>query len=177
MAAVVRFDYYGASASEPAGVTAESGWKFNRADTQSGTDPIPIPTATGQNFSWHKNFALNVTTQFASNISNFTIKAASSYDVIGPPDLRGLRLNFKSNSSYVQSALVAATAGNDDTPSGYTGLVTTSPQQWYAGPVSANSTGRKGDFLVMCLGVGYDYTQGGNSNFTLPNMTAAYDEA
>lgn len=176
MAATVYFYYYGPGGTAGTGSSAEAGWKFNREDTQSGTTPIPIPTATGQNFSWHKNFGFRVDTGFASNISNFTIKAAQTYNTNAALNLTGLRLWFKSNSSYVQSAVVGATAGNGDTPSGYT-AVTTSPQQWYAGPISASTTGQKGDFLVLALGVGYDYVQGGASNFALPNMTAAYDEA
>lgn len=182
MAATVTFYYYGASASEPAGASAEGGWKFNREDTQSGTTPIPIPTATGQNFSWHKNFAFNVSGT-GTNLSNFTIKAASAYNVTGPPNLVGLRLWWAAKSTYTQSTsahLTDSASSNSTAPTNDMSVtfaaVTTTAQQWYAGPIAAGA-GRKGDFLYLALGVGYDYVQGGNSNFTLPNMTAAYDEA
>lgn len=179
MVATVNFYYYGASASEPAGANAETGWKFNREDTQSGTSPIPIPTATGQNFSWHKNFAMNVSGT-GTNLSNFTIKCASAYNA---GSYVGLRLWWAAKSTYTQSTsahLTDSASSNSTAPTNDLSVtfaaVTTSPQQWYAGPIAAGA-GRKGDFLYLALGVGYDYVQGGNSNFGLPNMTAAYDEA
>ncbi len=172
MAATIEFDYFGASATEPAGVSAEAGWKMNREDTQSGTTPIPIPTALGQNFSWYKQFALKVTVAGGS-LSNFTIKMNSA-------PTAGCREWWKSAATYVQASGANKPAddatANGNAPTGYTAVSQTA-QQWYAGPISGGTTGRKGDFLLIALGIGYDYTGGGNSNLALPNMTATYDEA
>src|SRR5687767_14388984 len=81
MAAVIRASYYGGNASEPAGASAEGGIKWNREDSQSGAStPIPVPTATGTNYSWIKNLALEVTTVAnpATAITNRNIKLASA---------------------------------------------------------------------------------------------------
>src|SRR5688572_13479213 len=98
MAATVRVDYYGASASEPAGSTAESGITFNLEDTKTGTTaPVQIPTATGTNFSWLKQIALNVTASDSTTLSNRRIKMNSS-------PTTGLAIHFLQSGTYVQAA-------------------------------------------------------------------------
>src|SRR3954464_15517345 len=94
MAATVRASYFGGAGSEPAGVNAETGAKLNRDDTLTGTTPIPIPTATGTNYSWFKNLALEVTTLAATAISNRKLSLS------GAPSA-GLTLHFKA-AAYTQ---------------------------------------------------------------------------
>lgn len=173
MAATLEFDYYGASSTEPTGANAESGFKFAREDTQSGSATnIPIPTATGQNFSWYKLFALKVTA-IGGTLTNFTAK-------LNTAPTTGFRLWFKSLASYTQptgaNKPVDDGTANGAAPSGYTAL-STSIQQWYAGPISGGTTGRKGDFLALVLGVGFDYAGSGGINAGLPNITISYDES
>lgn len=119
--------------------------------------------------------AFKVTGAFASNLSNFTIKRTSGSEPTGIYEyFKGV-----AQASYVQAATgnqVADGGTNGAVPATYTAM-TTSAQQWYAGPVSANSTGLKGDMVYLLLGVGYDYVGGGNSNLSLTGLTAAYDEA
>lgn len=150
--AVVDLNYYGESTSEPAGATVSGGWRYSRDDSQTGSNAVPIPALTGQNFSWYKQFAIT-TTDTGFTLSNFTIKNTSD-----PPD--GIHIYFKAASSYVQpsgSNKPDDIAGShSSSPAGYT-LLTTTPQQWYAGPITINSTGRQGDFLLLVLGVGNDY--------------------
>lgn len=172
-AATVEFDYFGGNASEPAGVSAESGWRFTLADAQNSTTaPVAIPGSTGQNFSWYFLFAFKVTGA-GGTLSNFCIKLNSALTT-------GIRVYFKALAAYAQPTGANKPAddgaSNSTAPSGYTAM-TTSAQQWYAGPVSAGTTGRKGDFCQMCAGVGYDYVGGGNGNLAIPNMTAYYDES
>jgi hypothetical protein len=126
-AAVTRLDIYtGASpiltGASYAGVTAEGGIKMNREDTLTGTTPIPIPTATGTNYSWIKNLALDVTTTGTTNISNRRI-------YFGSAPSTGLFGFYKSvaTGSYAQAAsgnLPAASGSNGATPAGYTALAT-----------------------------------------------------
>lgn len=172
MAATVRVDYYGASASEPAGVTAETGLTFNREDTRIGTtNPVPIPSVTGTAFSWIKQIALNVTSADATTLSNRRIKANSS-------PTTGLGLHFLGNATYVQPSSgnkPADSGSNGATPAGYTAM-TTSYQAWDTGADSAGSTGRNGDFARLIGAVANNFAGGGGSS-AMPNIGIAYDEA
>ena len=84
MASTVRIGYWNGAAptftgASDSGVTAEAGFKFNREDTLSGTSgTIPIPTATGTNYSWIKNLGLEVTATAPTNISSRQVAAAAS---------------------------------------------------------------------------------------------------
>lgn len=171
MAATVRCSYYGASATEPAGVTAETGIKLARADAQTSTTPTPIPTATGTNFSWYMLLALEVTVAGATAITNRNIKAASAFTT-------GLEVCFKDQATYTQpsGANKPADAGtNGNVPTGYTG-VTTSNQLWDNTSHSTGSTGRNGDFCQIAGGVDNTFT-GGGGNAALPDLDFTYDEA
>ncbi|GEM_PF-7060248 len=172
MAATVRASYYGASATEPAGVTAETGIKMNREDTQSGTTAIPVPTTTGTNYSWIKQIALEVTATAATNISNRKISQAST-------PATGLAYFFKAAASYTQASsanMPAASGSNGATPTGYTAMSGTG-QVFDSTSVSAGSTGRNGGFCVLVLGVDNTYTGGAGSAIALPNLLLQYDEA
>lgn len=172
MAATVRADYYGASASEPAGVTAETGIKLARADAETSTTPTPIPTSTGTNYSWYMLLSLDVTGTGATAITNRRIAAASSFAT-------GILVFFKDQSTYTQP-----TSGNKPTDSGSAGPatpstytnVTTSNQLWDNGSVSTGSTGRNGHFVQIAGGVDNSYA-GGGGNASLPNLNLVYDEA
>lgn len=173
MPATVRADWYGGAGSEPAGSTAETGITFTREDSKAGTtNPVPIPTATGTNYSWLKNLALNVTTGAATTISNRTVKLASAIT-------SGLLIAFKGTSTYAQPAV-----GNKPADSGSAGpavpatftAVTTTAQAYHATGVSASSTGRNGDFCQLVFGVDNSYAGGGGSA-SLPNLQLGYDEA
>ena len=153
---------------------AETGAKFNREDTLTGTTPVPIPTTTGTNYSWIKNFALVVTGTSTTNISNRRIAMASSAPT-------GINLFFKAVAvaSYAQAAvgtMPAASGSNGATPAGYT-LMTTSNIAWdSADPVSTSSTGPNGPLVVCVLGVDNTYTGGAGSAISLPTLNFVYDE-
>lgn len=178
MPVTMQAQYFGASATEPAGANAETGIKFNREDTQSGTTPIPIPTtASGTNYSWRKNLALSVTATAATTISNRRLYLASA-------PATGLELFFKAASTYTQAssgdkpADDATTNGVD--PAGYTAITATTlagAHVWHATGVSGGSSGRNGDFLVALLGVSANFAGGAGSATSLPSISAAYDES
>ena len=181
-AAVTRLDYYnGASpvftGGSFAGVTAESGFKFNREDTLSGTTPIPIPTATGTNYSWIKNLALDVTTAGTTAITNRRIYAGSAPST-------GLTLWYKAvaTGSYAQAAsgnLPAAGGTNGATPSGYTAMANSvgGASAYDASSVSTATQGVNGGLAVCVAGVDFSFAGGPGNATALPSISITYDEA
>lgn len=178
MGSTVRISYYGASATEPAGVNAEAGFTFGLADSlDSHTSPVTIPSGapsgTGTAFAWQKNFALEITATAATAITNRQVKMASS-------PATGLFLAWKDNPTYTQPA-----SGNKPTdsgsnganpPTGYTAM-TTSFAQYDNTSHSAGSTGRNGDFCTVVAAVDGTYAGGAGSATALPNLVISYDEA
>lgn len=179
-AATVRASWYGGAASEPAGVTAETGVTLNRSDTESGTTPIPIPTVTGSNYSWVQQLALEVTgaASPSTTLSNATIKLSGALAT-------GLALFFAGNATYLNQTggtqapadVGTENAGAPTTPASYT-AVTTTAQQWDAMGTASNggSTGRKSMFVRHVLGVASGYA-GSPGSTSLGNSVLSYDEA
>lgn len=152
----------------------ETGVTMNLADSATSTTPISIPTATGTNFSWIKNFALAVTGTGTTNMTNRTIKMGSSPST-------GLALWWKdvAQASYAQAASgnrPASSGSNGATPAGYTSM-TTSAQQWDNTSHATSGTGPNGDMVVCVLGVDFTYVGGAGSAVALPNIVLSYDEA
>jgi hypothetical protein len=153
---------------------AETGAKFNREDTLAGTTPIPIPTATGENYSWIKNFVLAVTVAGTTNISNRNIYMSGA-------TATGLYIYFKAVAvaSYAQSAVGNMPAGvgtNNTTPATYT-LMTTSPQLYDNTSVASSGTGPNGSMAVCDLGVDHLFVGGPGNATALPSLILQYDEA
>lgn len=153
----------------------ETGCTFNLADSATNTStPIAVPTATGTNFSWIKNFAIAVTVTGTTSMTNRTIKMGSSPST-------GLALFWKdvAQASYAQAASgnrPTASGSNGATPSGYTAM-TTSTQQWDNTSHATSSTGPNGDMVVCVLGVDNTYVGGAGNAIALPNIVVSYDEA
>lgn len=171
MAAVVRASI--ATGAGPTLATAETGAKYNLEESLAGaTTPVSVPTAAGTNFSWPKVFRLEVTTiDAATSLTNLrhNISAAPA---------TGMKLWFRDDgATYVRSTAVAAAASgtNDSTPAGYTTAPTTATS-YDAGTYAASTTGGKGDYLSMALGVSNLYVGGGGSAIALPNLVITYDE-
>ena len=181
-AAVCRLDYYnGASpvftGGSFGGVSAEGGAKFNLEDTLTGTTPIQIPTATGTNFSWIKNFALDVTTAGTTSISNRRIYLASA-------PTSGMNVFYKSvaTGSYAQAASgnrPASSGSNGATPAGYTAMATSlgGSTAYDASSVSTATQGVNGSLAVCVSSVDFSFAGGPGSATALPNITLTYDEA
>ncbi len=152
---------------------AETGAKFNREDSLAGTTPVPIPTATGTNFSWIKNFVLYVTTLGTTTISNRRISMSGA-------TATGLQLFWEAVAvaSYAQASSgnqPAASGSNGATPAGYT-LMTTSLVQYDSTSVSSGSTGTNGKMAVCVLGVDNTFAGGPGSATALPSILLTYDE-
>lgn len=153
---------------------AESGIAFSREDSRAGTTPVPIPTATGTNYSWIKNLVLAVTVTGTTTISNRRINIAS-----GTPTGILLFWQAVAVASYVQASSgskPADSGSNGSTPAGYT-MTTTSATVYDSTGVSSGSTGPNGKICVSLLGVDFTYTGGASTATALPSLVFSYDEA
>lgn len=181
-AATVRASYYGASGSEPAGSTAETGIVLSRSDAKApaaGTAPTPKPAATGTAFSWIMLLALEVTGTGTTLISNRQIAASAGFT-------SGLNVFFGAQATYRQPA-----SGNKPPDSGSNGAtpavtgagapasyaaITTTPATWDAGSDATSGAGRNGDFAECVFSVDNTYA-GGAGALSLGNLLMTYDEA
>lgn len=173
MAATVNARIF-TGASEGTGADAETGIKFNKEDTQTGTTAISKPSSTGTNYSWKKSLGLRVTAGGGStSLSNRKIRWASAPST-------GLTGFFKDGgATYAQatgSDFTDDTTGNATAPSTYTALSTTM-QTWDATSEAATDSDRNGNFVLVVLGVGSNYAGGAGSAISLPNLELQYDEA
>lgn len=163
-----------ATGASPSYANAETGAKWNREDSLAGTTPVPIPTVTGTNFSWIKNFALVVTGTGTTTMSNRRVNYSGS-------PATGLGLFFKdvAVASYAQAASgnkPTDSGSNGATPAGYTAM-SSSTQLWDNTSVSTGSTGVNGDLCVCVLGVDHTYSGGPGSAQAAPSLVFSYDEA
>lgn len=162
-----------ATGSGPSYGSAEGGCTFNLADSLTSTTPIAIPTSTGTNFSWLKNFVLAVTVAGTTTISNRRVSMSTTAST-------GLALWWEAVAvaSYAQAASgnrPASSGSNGATPSGFTST-TTSTQVYDSSSVSSGSTGPNGKLCVMVAAVDNTYTGGPGSAIALPNILITYDE-
>lgn len=154
--------------------SAEGGIKYNLEDTATGVTPVPIPTATGTNFSWIKNLVLSVTATSTTSISNRKISQSGAAST-------GLALYWKdvAVASYAQAASgnrPTSSGSNGATPAGYTAMTTTATQYDNTSHATSSS-GPNGDMAVVVMGVDNSFTGGPGSATSLPNIIITYDEA
>jgi hypothetical protein len=170
-AAVVQLQV--ATGAGPTLGSGEGGFKYNREDTISGTTPIPIPTATGSNYSWLKWLALAVTTSGTTSMSNRRIQLSAT-------ETSGLGIFFLGNATYAQatSANMPAASGSNGpaTPATFT-RATTATQVYDSASVSTGSTGKNGNYCETSLGVDFTYAGGAGNAIALPDVRLIYDEA
>lgn len=144
---------------------------FGQSDAVSATGTVAIPTATGTNYGYYKNFYLDVTVAATttSTITNRRISLAS-----GAPS--GLALFFKANTgAYVAGTSIASSGSNGPAvPVGYT-TITTSTQVYDSANASSTATGKNGGYAQVAVGVDSTYA-GSPGTTTLPNIVFTYDE-
>ena len=180
MAATIEADYY--NGVGPTRASAEAGFKFNREDTISGTTPIPIPTATGTNFSYHKAFALYCSAGGGST----SLLNRKIYTNGAPSDANAkLWWTLFATDTYSQATAVASADSGADNSTPATGtygqawaaVPTTSgtATTWDAATVAATNTTKNGKYLVVCCGVASIFAAGAGS-FALPDFKFQYDE-
>ena len=170
-----------ATGAGPTLANAETGIVYNRVDTQTGTTPIPIPTATGNHYSWLKYLALVVTATSTTSISNRKISFASA----PATGLQGLWFN---QPTYTQANTTQGNAAgnypaddvaaNGTVPTGIAWAgTTTTPALWDNTSVATSSAARNGNYVQTCLQVSNAYVGGAGAGIALPNLTLTYDEA
>lgn len=154
-----------------------TGFTWSRVDSQAGSTAIPIPTTSPANaYSYVKTLFLNVTGAASTTLSNRKVYSN------GAP-ATGLYYWYKDGgTSYTQATgPVEAdnTSANGTGPAGYTAMAASqgAASSWYATGVSAGATGRNGDYVNLVLGVGGNYTGGGNAATATPSVIVSYDEA
>src|SRR5205085_1732497 len=154
MPATLQAQYFGASATLPAGVNAETLVIWNREDTETGSTPIPIPQSAGVNFSWLKVLQLAVTATSGTTVSNRTVRMASALPT-------GLGWHWKTatqanwGTAFNQQGGTKAPADTTGTnnagtaPAGYTTMTTTAVQY----DNTSQSTASTGIDAVLLLGI------------------------
>jgi hypothetical protein len=172
MAATVQVQI--ATSTGPTLANAESGIKFNREDSQSGsTTPIPVPTATGTEYSYKKTLALVVTGTDSTTISNRKI-------LLGSSPATGLKIWTRGTASDTYSQAVgndSPSGSNGAAPASHSQEVTTSAFTYDSASVSAGSSGRNGKYVEVVLGVANNYAGGAGTAIALPDIKIQYDEA
>jgi hypothetical protein len=181
MAATVQAQFFGASATLPAGANAETGVTFNRVDTQTGTTPVPIPTSAGVNFSYLKVLQLAVTGTSTTTITNRTARISGALAT-------GLGMHWKTDTqanwgtTFNQQSGTKAPADTTGTnnaataPSGYTAITTSAVQ--YDNTSQATSSTGIGSALLLGILMAVDATYtGGPGSASLGNVILGYDEA
>lgn len=181
MAATIQADWFGASATLPAGINAETGVTWNREDTQTGTTPIPIPTSAAVNFSYLKVFQLAVTATSTTTINNRTVRGslalATGLGWYWKTDTQAnWATTFNQQSGTKGAADTTGSNNASSAPSGYT-AITTSPVQYDNTSQATTSTGI-GTALLLGVDLGVDATYaGGPGTASLGNLILGYDEA
>lgn len=171
-AATVRaYEFNGAAGATQTSIDTVGGTapNFGTSDAVAATGTIQIPTSTGTNYAWNKNWGFNVTVAGTTTLSNRRIAAATSFTA-------GTLMFFKDAATYTQGALVTASGSNGPAvPATYT-TITTSNQVWSSTGVATSGTGLNGDYVAVAFGVDSTFAGGGGS-LALPNINLVYDEA
>jgi hypothetical protein len=184
MAATVKA--YAFNSTGPTATSADSAdsasFKIGRDDTVISTTPVPIPTATGTNFSWRKYLGLYVTAGGgATSLLNRGVKASGAMPT-------GISLWQSAVTTYVQATTTQGTAAgnrptdsasNGATPANQTDVtwvaMTTSNVTYDATTNATANTTINGKYLALVLGVDNTCVSGGGTT-SLGNITLQYDE-
>jgi len=172
---IVQIDI--ATLGTPTWTTNITSCKWSLDDAQSGTTPIPTPTATGTNFSFVKSFKVDITNVGASlTMTNVKIGTTTS-------PATGLKLWHQKHTTYTQAtAAPTSTGDNNSTAPTINGTAAVaggmvligSAAVLLAGPFT--TTGRQGDHIEVCLGVDNGNT-GSGSTVAVPTLRFQWTEA
>lgn len=153
MAMTVNIDI--ATGAGPSFATAAGGVTWGLLDAaDAGANPIPVPTASGTNFSFVKSFQPNITV--TDSLSMTDVKAGKT----ATEATAGTKLWYTTeHASYTQAVAAPASTGDDNVtaPNINSGSAEVAvpligaASVYAAGPFS--STGRVGNFVEVCLGV------------------------
>lgn len=173
MAMTVQIDLATGAGPSYAATTAV---KWNRADTEAGTTAIPTPTATGTNFSYVKSFQINITATGSLTMTDV------KFGKVAGESTTGTKLWYdSSHASYTQATTSPTSTGDNNTtaPTINSATGTAVPlisgaSAYSAGPHT--TTGRKGNYIEVTLGVDATNTTAGTSVAT-PTLRWQWTEA
>lgn len=159
-------------------ITAVTSKKFNREDTQSGTTPIPTPTALGTNFSFIATFQINIVTVNGLSMSDVKFGKVTTESVTGT---KLWHTTAHAVGAYVQAtAAPTATGDNNVTAPTLNGAAATAvplisvASVYSAGP--HNTTGRKGPLVEVALGIDFTNLTAGSA-VALPDLRFSWTES
>lgn len=138
--------------------------KWNQEDTASGTTAIPTPTATGTNFSYVKSFQINITATGSLTMTNVKVGKVASETTTGTK-----LWHTTEHASYVQAAAAPGATGDNNATAPNINSGSAEAAMPLIGSASVYSagghstTGRKGNFVEVCLGVDATNTTAGGS--------------
>jgi len=155
--------------------------KWNRVDDASGTTPVPTPTATGTNFSFVKSFQPDITVDGGLTMTDIRVGKVAA-EATG-----GTKLWHRTDqTTYVQASAAPTATGDNNTTAPIVphtlnntnvtalGLIGGPPSVYAAGPFTG--TGRKGNIVMICLGVDATNTTAGTTVAT-PTLRWTWTEA
>lgn len=150
--------------------------KWNRVDSEAGTTAIPTPLATGTNFSYVKSFQIDITATGSLTMTDVKVGKTASETTTGTK-----LWHVTSHGSYTQATTSPTATGDNNTtaPTVNGASATALPLIGSAGVYSAgphSTTGRKGNFVEVCLGVDATNTTAGTSVAT-PTLRWQWTEA
>lgn len=155
--------------------TSVSSAKFNREDTQSGTTPIPTPTATGTNFSYVKTFQVEITATGSLSMTNIKVGKVTSESITGTK-----LWHATSHSSYTQATTPpTATSDNNSTAPTLNGATATalpligSASVYAAGAFSSNA--KVGNMVEIVVGIDATNTTAGTA-VSIPTLRWQWTE-
>lgn len=160
-------------------VTPVSSVEWSRVDSQSGTTPIPTPTATGTNFSFIKTFQMEITATGGLNMTNIMVGKVANETTTGT---KLWCVTSHAVGSYVQATAAPTATGDNNvtapTMNGATGvaleLIAAPPTAYAAGPFSA--TGRVGNLVEIALGIDATNTDAG-ATIATPTLRWSWTES
>jgi len=177
--ATSRVSYWIGTDDNPGnGAAASGGLVFNRDTTATGTSaPIPVPEATGTNYSFTKNLGIEVTAGDTNEISNRRIHRHT----VSLPT--GIIMFYKvmdnEDADYFAPAAPASDNGstNDAVPATWTAVPTSATQYDNTTETATqDATMSNGDWVQVAVGVGNNYAGGAGTPDT-PTIRLTWDEA
>lgn len=173
MAMTVQIDLATGASPSYAATTAV---KWNRIDSEAGTTAIPTPTATGTNFSFVKSFQINITATGSLTMTDVKVGKVAGEATTGTK-----LWHVTANVAYTQATTSPSATGDNNTtaPTLNGDSATAMPlisgaSAYSAGPHT--TTGRKGNYVEVSLGVDATNTTAGTSVST-PTLRWQWTEA
>jgi hypothetical protein len=178
--ATLQAQYFGASATLPAGANAETGMIFNEVDSQVGVTPVLIPSVAGVNFSFLKAVELAVTVTSSTTVNNRSVRVSTAFPA-------GMCVHWKTVTQANWSTSLDQTGGSkapantlgannaSSAPSGYTAVTTSAVQ--YDNTSQATSATGIASLPLLALVLAVDATYGGGPGTTaLGSIILGFDE-